>query len=474
MIMMDIAIMVIVMKDLNKELIKRYAKIELARRDFFAYCNVIAPDFYKPSRQYLVELCNELQRFYEGNDKVLIINLPPRTGKSRTATLFAQWILGKSIENKIMTGSYNETLSTVFSKSVRNTIQETKADDSIVVYSDIFPNVKIKKGDGSMNLWSLEGGYNNYLATSPSGTATGFGCKYLLLDDLVRNAEEAFNETVLDKHWAWFTETMLSRLEEGGKIVIIMTRWATKDLAGRALEFFKGEKLKTIIKKAMNDDGTMLCDELLSKESYFEKVKAMSQEIASANYQQIPVDIKGTLYKNLKTYTDLPKDDNGNILCDCIRAYCDTADTGSDYLCNIIYAEFQKQAYILDVYYTKDPMEITELEVARRLEHFNVNIADIESNNGGRGFSRNVKSKMKSNKCVISWFHQSKNKKARILSSSAWVQENVYFPTNWKDRWNEFFIDVTTYQKEGKNKHDDSVDALAGIYDKINTGRWGW
>lgn len=73
-----------------------------------------------------------------------------------------------------MTGSYNETLSTMFSKNVRNAIQEEKADKYKPVFSDVFPNVKIKQGDGAMNLWSLEGGYNNYLATSPTRTATGF------------------------------------------------------------------------------------------------------------------------------------------------------------------------------------------------------------------------------------------------------------------------------------------------------------
>ncbi|MDL0354733.1 terminase, partial [Clostridioides difficile] len=99
-------------------------------------------------------------------------------------------------------------------------------------------------GDSAMNLWSLENGYNNYLATSPTGTATGFGATILLIDDVIKNAEEAYNENVLEKHWDWFTNTMLSRLEEGGKIIIIMTRWSSKDLAGRALEHYKEEGKK--------------------------------------------------------------------------------------------------------------------------------------------------------------------------------------------------------------------------------------
>ena len=135
-----------------------------------------------------------------------------------------------------MTGSYNETLSTTFSKGVRNAIQEIKADEGRIVFSDVFPGVEIKSGDGAMNLWSLNGGYNNYLATSPTGTATGFGADIIIIDDLIKNAEEANNAMVLEKHWDWFTNTMLSRLETGGKIIIIMTRWHSNDLAGKALK----------------------------------------------------------------------------------------------------------------------------------------------------------------------------------------------------------------------------------------------
>lgn len=159
----------------RRELAIQGAKIELARREFFFYCHLKAPDFYKEDRQYLVDLCADFQAFFESDDEVMILNLPPRHGKSRSAGLFVEWVLGNDQTQKIMTGSYNETLSTMFSKNVRNDIQEEKADQNRTVFSDIFPGVRIKQGDGAMNLWSLEGGYNNYLATSPTGTATGFG-----------------------------------------------------------------------------------------------------------------------------------------------------------------------------------------------------------------------------------------------------------------------------------------------------------
>ncbi|MGE7115118.1 terminase large subunit domain-containing protein, partial [Lysinibacillus sp. NPDC047702] len=263
---------------LELETLLRLESVDKAKDNFFKFCNVLAPTFYKENRQYLIDMCNEMQDFYQSNDEVAIINVPPRHGKSRTASMLAQWVFGQNQTEKIMTGSYNEMLSTTFSKAVRNGISEIKADMDTIVYNDIFPDVCIKHGDGAMNLWSLEGGYNNYLATSPTGTATGFGASLLIIDDLIKNAEEAFNETVLDKHWEWFTNTMLSRLEEGGKIIIIMTRWSSKDLAGRALIHFEeeGKKVRHINLKALQDDGTMLCEEVLSYKSYVSKTRAMS------------------------------------------------------------------------------------------------------------------------------------------------------------------------------------------------------
>ena len=187
----------------DKRLIQIGARVELARRSFFDYCRLKAPDFYKPDRKYLVDLCDDFQGFLESEDKVMIINLPPRHGKSRTACCFAEWYLGRDPSRKIMIGSYNETLSTMFSKNVRNTIQEIKADPYKPVFADVFPNVRIKLGDAAMNLWSLDGGYNNYLATSPTGTATGFGCTLMIIDDLIKNAEEANNENTKQKHWEY-------------------------------------------------------------------------------------------------------------------------------------------------------------------------------------------------------------------------------------------------------------------------------
>ena len=459
---------------MDRTAIRQQARFELARRDFFYYCQLMAGDFYKTDRTYLKQLCDSFQGFMSDDEhNVLVVNIGPRHGKSRTAGMFVQWLLGNDNSKKIITGSYNDTLSTVFSKSVRNAIQETKADDSITVFSDIFPETKIKHGDGAMNLWSLEKGYNNYLATSPGGTATGFGADVIIIDDLIKSALEANNANILEGHWEWFTNTMLSRLEEGGKLIIIMTRWHSEDLAGKALSKLpeSGYSVKHVSMKTYDEEtDSMLCEEVLSKESYFRKVKAMGADIASANYQQEPIDIKGRLYSGFKTYVDKP-------IFKRISAYTDTADTGKDYLASYIYGEtMDKEAYILDVVFTKEPMEVTEPLLARKLIENEVNLCWIESNNGGRGFARNVERLMRdngSNYTTVKWFYQSKNKQARILTNATWLMEHVYFPDGWRNRWPELHQNLMAYQREGKNAHDDAQDALTGIAEKI-TANSGW
>ena len=460
------------------EALQFQARMELARRDFWTFCKEKAPDFYKENRPYLKNICHELQAFYESpTDKVLILNEPPRHGKSRTAGLFAQWVFGKNPSEKIITGSYNEQLSTTFSRGVRNDIMERKASKDKIVYSDIFPNTKIKRGNSAANLWSLEGQHISYLATSPGGTVTGFGASLMILDDIVKNAEEAMNETVLESHWTWFTNTMLSRLERGGKLIIIATRWNTKDLSGRAIDHYKsiGMPIKLITEKALQDDGTMLCDEVLDRAAYDLIVKTMGREIVEANYNQNPIDLVGRLYNlGFQTYKALPADDKGQSVVEEVCAYIDTADQGADYLCCIIYALYRGQCYVLDVYFTKEGMEITEPEVAKRLYEHRVNKAYIESNSGGRGFGRSVERILREKhhyyKCYIDLFTQTRNKKARILSSATWCQNNIKFPIGWEVNYSEFYGDVMGYQKEGKMAHDDAEDCLAGLYDKVGKG----
>lgn len=462
--------------DRHDPLLQQQLKIELSRREFWQYCKLTSPDFYSNDRAFLHDLADKLQWFVEeAEQQIMVVNMPPRHGKSRTATKFVQWLFGKyGIDKKVMTGSYNETLSGTFAKAVRDVIAE-KPTEGILTYGDIFPGTKIKYGEAAAQKWSLEGSQQaNYLATSPIGTATGFGCNIMILDDLIKNSDEAYNESVLQKQIDWFNNTMLSRTENDFKIIIIMTRWSTKDLAGYVLANY--DNVVHINYKAVQDDGAMLCEAILSYKEYKIKTKNMNKDIVLANYQQEPIDVKGRLYSHIKTYTDIPRDSKGNNLFKYILNYTDTADTGSDYLCSICYGMYESTYYILDVLYTKESMEVTEPATAQMLTNNNVGNALIESNNGGRGFSRNVIRELKSlgnTHTKIQWFFQSKNKTSRILSNSTGVMQNVLFPVNWEDRWPEFAEAIRKYQKEGKNAHDDAPDALTGVYENDKPkGTW--
>lgn len=461
---------------IKREAIKLQAKIELARREFWQYCKLTSPDFYSNDRTFLHDLADRLQWFVEeADERFLVVNMPPRHGKSRTATKLVQWLLGKyGIQKKVMTGSYNETLSSTFAKAVRDVIAE-KPTEGILVYNDIFPKTKIKYGEASAQKWSLEGSSQaNYLATSPTGTATGFGCNIMIIDDLIKNAEEAYNENTLQKQVDWFNNTMMQRTESGFKVIIIMTRWSTNDLAGFVLENF--DDVVHINYKAVQEDGSMLCPEILSRADYDVKTKNMNKDIILANYQQEPVDIKGRLYSTIKTYSEVPKDETGKPLFRYILNYTDTADEGSDFLCSICYGMYESTYYVTDILYTKEPMEVTEPATAEMLTRNNVGSALIESNNGGRGFARNVQRELKergNTHTNVVWFHQNENKIARILSNSTGVMNNVLFPVNWEDRWPEFAKALKTYQKEGKNAHDDAPDCLTGVYENPRPkGAW--
>jgi predicted phage terminase large subunit-like protein len=448
------------------EAVRLEARRELARRNFYAYCQHRYPDLYTDDEEFLKTLCDGIQDFIEQDEKrFLVINLPPRHLKSLTATNLVEWLLGKNNLLKVMTGSYNETLSGTFARKVRDTIQQVAAR-GIEVYRNIFPKTKLQYGQASKTLWALEGSpQDNYLATSPTGTATGFGANIVLIDDIIKNAVEAFNELVLRNHWEWFTNTMMQRLEgKNWKVIAIMTRWAKGDLAGKIIEEY-GDLVQVIQFKAVQDDGSMLSERILNKTDYEIKTRKMAREIVEANYNQKPIDVQGRLYDGFNTYAELPETDD-------LRVFnrTDTADRGTDWLCSVTYKEIGEMAYVIDVVMSDDDMETTEPLVAQMIVDRKVTEADVESNNGGRGYGRNIEREAKAlgyNSLVVNEINQTANKEARILSSSAWCRKNIIMPVGWESKFPDFATQLLGYQRKGKNEHDDAPDVLAGIYERV-------
>jgi predicted phage terminase large subunit-like protein len=455
-------------------------------KNFWTYCKAKSPEYFGEDKPHLKHLCDILQKFWERSlikldgrpYTKLMINMPPRHGKSRTLINFCQWVLGKNEEERIIECSYNDDSAGDFSKYTRDGITEEHQEKKGYVFSDFFPDTKIKYGSQSYFKWALEGQHFNYLGAGIKGSVTGKGGSILLIDDPIKLVEEAFNEERLDSIWQWYVGTFLSRGDLEGREpleIITMTPWCKKDLCGRILDSEDASNWYRV-KMAAYDEATdkMLCEKTLSKERYRDLEKAFESmpEVFLANYQMEMVDVKGQLYRGVKTYEKLPVDAQGNSVLESIRNYTDTADEGDDFLCSINYGVYKGEAYVLDVLYSKSGMEITEPLTAKFLFEGKVNRAMIESNNGGRGFARNVErilwEKHQSRHTVIKWFHQSLNKMARILSNSSFVQEHVYFPVNWRDRWPVFYKELSGFLKEGKNKHDDAADCITGLAEDVN------
>jgi len=380
------------------------------------------------------------------------------------------------MSTKIIACSYNDVQASDFSRYTRDTIQAQAMQPHHITHADIFPKCQIKHGNASHERWALEGQYFNYLGAGVGGSITGKGGDILIADDLVKDAYEAYNKLSLDKKWLWYTGTFQSRGEQFDEFtenleIMNGTRWAKGDPCGRILDSEDAENWYVIEMEAMKN-GVMLCPSLLNFKKYIALKQTTDSAIFQANYHQHPIDIKGKLYTQILTYTEQPHDADGNPLFSSIDAYTDTADTGKDFLCTIIYGVYKNEAWILDVVYTKEGMEITEPQVAVALFNNAVNVAHFEGNNGGSGYARAVRKELvntlKSKHTRVRWFHQSKNKEARILSNSNYVMKHIYMPHNWKDRWPAFFDAITAYQKEGGNEFDDAPDALTGVAEKID------
>jgi len=457
----------------NEQQMERSARIGEGCKNFRTYCNLVNPDFFKPERAYQDELCNTLQALYENRlgdglkpKSILIINMPPGFGKTYTTLLFATWCYGQNIKNQTMAVSYSQDLSDLFSKTTRGLIndEEIPGEPGSFVVNSFFPDVKIKYGDAAMKRWSLEGYHNSFLATSIDGTITGFRGNIGVIDDPIKNDKEAVNEHTKALHWGFYKNTFRSRMLDGGKQIIVQTRWATDDLAGMLLREFPDEcyelKMQAIV------DGKSLCEDLYSLEDLLDKKRTLDEHIWLANFMQEPIDIKGALYGPFKTYDVVDADRFERII-----SYTDTADLGTDYLCCIIAGVVGRYAYVLDIYYTDVAMEDTEPETARRLHHHGARESVIESNNGGRGFARNVGQRLKAlrnTKCNITWFYQSKNKRTRILVNASNVMEQVIMPEGWTKKFPKFFEHLQKYQRKGKNAFDDGPDTLTGIVKMVN------
>lgn len=417
-----------------------------------------------------------------GKTKRLIINIAPRYSKTELAVKnFISMGLALNPKSKFIHLSYSDDLVLDNSKE----IQETVLSD---YYQRLFDVELTSKN--SKKWYTSEGG--GLYAVSAAGQVTGFGAGLvdeegkdiaeqeakdieeftpywdsgfngaIIIDDPIK-PEDALSDNLREKVNTRFETTIRNRVNSRNTpIIIIMQRLHEHDLCGYLLELEK-EEWTVLSLPCIYEDEKGKETALWSHKHTLEELKALREKnsyVFDTQYMQNPMPIEGLMYETFKTYDIIPATQYKYR-----KNYTDTADTGADYLCSICYDETEIGNFIIDVLYTKKAMEYTEPKTAEMLTKNQVKVSIVESNNGGRGFARNVETQcrlMDNSKTAIKWFHQSDNKNVRIFNNSADVTNLTYFPADWEKRWPEFARHLKSYRKEGGNAHDDAEDALTG------------
>jgi predicted phage terminase large subunit-like protein len=197
-----------------------------ARRDFIYYLKVTDPKYILTDAH--IYLAKKLQAVAEGKIKRLIISCPPRTGKSRLVSIeFPAWLLGRQNDRELIVTGYAQGFIRKHSREAKNKIS------SNLMYRSIFPNTRLVEGDSTVDNWAVTGG-GRYKAVGVGGPITGLGCNVAIIDDPVKNIEEALSANQLEKIWDWFLSTLYTRLHPTeNAIIVTMTRWSRDDIIGR-------------------------------------------------------------------------------------------------------------------------------------------------------------------------------------------------------------------------------------------------
>ena len=267
---------------------------ELSRRDFIAFTNSVWPDFISGAHHR--RIAKLFEAVAKGEKKRIIINLGPRHTKSEFASyLLPAWFLGQYPKKKIMQISNTAELAEGFGRKVRNLVDSDE-------YKRIFPELELRTDSKAAGRWNTN--FNGeYFASGVGGTVTGRGADLLIIDDPHSEGEAVlaqFNPEVYDKVFSWYTSGPRQRLQPGGAIIIVMTRWSMRDLTGQILEHSatnNGDKWEVIEFPAILPSGKPLWPEFWS----IEELQAVKAEIPpskwQAQYQQQPTSEVNAIIK---------------------------------------------------------------------------------------------------------------------------------------------------------------------------------
>ena len=269
-------------------------KRKLSQTRFLKFVEEVWPSFI--SGRHHTKMADAFERVAAGKCKRLIINMPPRHTKSEFASyLLPAWFLGKYPHKKVIQTSHTAELAVGFGRKVRNLVD-------MEVYTDIFPGVALQSDSKAAGRWATSKG-GDYFAIGVGGAVTGKGADLLIIDDPHSEQEAALAETspdIYDKTYEWYTSGPRQRLQPGGAIVVVMTRWSLRDLTGQVLKAEAqrgGEGWEVIEFPAILPSGNPLWPEFWP----LEELSILKEELPNskwmAQYQQNPTSEGAAIVK---------------------------------------------------------------------------------------------------------------------------------------------------------------------------------
>ena len=358
------------------EKLERFEKtrdIELSKSDFLHFVKKVWPSFIHGAHH--AKMARAFERVARGEIKRLVINMPPRHTKSEFASyLLPAWFLGNFPNKKVIQTSHTAELAVGFGRKVRNLVDKEE-------YHKIFEGVELQADSKAAGRWSTNAG-GEYFAIGVGGAVTGKGADLLIIDDPHSEQEATLaevNPEIYDKTYEWYTSGPRQRLQPGGAIVIVMTRWSKKDLTGQVLKAAaqrSGEEWEVIEFPALLPSGNPLWPQFWS----LAELSALKSELPHskwmAQYQQDPTSEVSAIVKR-EWWQVWERDDPPQ--CEFIIQSWDTAFLKSeraDYSACTTWGVFykdddtgQQQANIILLNAFKDRMEFPELKQIAKQEY---------------------------------------------------------------------------------------------------------
>ena len=429
---------------------------EVAQTRFIKFVEKVWPTFI--SGAHHKRMAEAFERVADGKCKRLIINMPPRHTKSEFASyLLPAWFLGRFPHKKVIQTSHTAELAVGFGRKVRNLVDSE-------VYKEIFPNLSLSADSKAAGRWNTSKG-GDYFAIGVGGAVTGKGADILIIDDPHSEQEAAMaavNPDVYDKVYEWYTSGPRQRLQPGGAIVIVMTRWAQRDLTGQVIKADAqrgGEGWEVIEFPAILPSGNPLWPQFWS----LAELEALREELPNskwqAQYQQNPVGNESAIIK--RDWWQWWEEDHPPE-CEYILQSWDTAfekTQRADYSAGTTWGVFThhkdgtKNIILLNTY--KKRVEFPELkrDVLREYNDYEPDTLIVEKKASGAPLIYDLRAMG----VPVSEFTPSKgqDKIARLNSISDIIASGkVWVP---RTRWAEELVDEIAAFPSGE--HDDLVDA---------------